>query len=318
MQDSLKRVGRFDPERARERLRKSFYPEYTKFVVLDAQRIGFYTFRPAADFFHLDHLYVHPSYQSRGIGSHVLRHLLSQSDARQTPVRLGALRDSPSNRFYQRHGFVQTTEDEWDIYYIRAPELNESRNAYLAHSEIIDWRTPSVISHAKALANGSSDDELVAQRCFTWVRDHVRHSRDHRIPVVTLSASAVLQHRAGYCYAKAHLLAALLRASGIPAALCYQRLQLSETDPRFTLHGLNAVFLRRHGWYRLDARGNKPGVNAQFCPPEERLAFHATVPGERDLPGFFIEPLPAIVSVLSRCATEDEVYHALPDIDEIP
>jgi hypothetical protein len=191
-------------------------------------------------------------------------------------------------------------------------------NEYLAHSEIIDWRTDSVISQALELANGASDDEQIAERCFTFVRDHIRHSRDHRIPVVTLSASSVLYHRAGYCYAKAHLLAALLRACGTPAALCYQRLQLSDTDPRFTLHGLNAVFLRRHGWYRLDARGNKSGVDAQFCPPTERLAFHAKEPGEYDLPGLFAEPLGSIVNVLSQCATEDEVYEALPDFDDDP
>ena len=94
-------------------------PEHTEFVILDGQRIGFYTFRPTDDGFHLDHLYVHPRCQSRGVGSHVIRHLLFQSDARQMPVRLGALRDSPSNRFYQRHGFVKTAEDEWDIYYMR-------------------------------------------------------------------------------------------------------------------------------------------------------------------------------------------------------
>lgn len=191
-------------------------------------------------------------------------------------------------------------------------------NDYLAHSEIIDWRTPSIVSQAQLLANGCLEDEVVAERCFAWVRDHIRHSRDHRIPVVTLSASAVLKHRAGYCYAKAHLLAALLRAAGLPAALCYQRLQLSDTDPRFTLHGLNAVFLRRHGWYRLDPRGNKPGVDARFCPPVERLAFSPKVPGERDLPGLFAEPLPTIVRVLSRCATEDEVYQSLPDFDDEP
>ena len=191
-------------------------------------------------------------------------------------------------------------------------------NEYLAHSEIVDWRKPSVTWQARTFASGASNDEIIAERCFTWVRDHIRHSRDYRIPVVTLSASDVLQHRAGYCYAKAHLLAALLRASGIPAAFCHQRLQLSETDPRFTLHGLNAVFLQRHGWYRIDARGNKPGVDAQFCPPAERLAFRATVSGERDLPGLFAEPLPAIVNVLSRCGTEDDVYHALPDYDDEP
>lgn len=126
MRDSLERVGRFDPERARERLRKSFHPEHTQFILLNGQRIGFCTFRPAADAFHLDHLYVHPAHQSLGIGSHVLRHLLAQSDARQLPVHLGALRDSPSNRFYQRHGFVQTAEDEWDIYYVRVPQRSET------------------------------------------------------------------------------------------------------------------------------------------------------------------------------------------------
>jgi ribosomal protein S18 acetylase RimI-like enzyme len=121
MRDSLERVGRFDPERARERLRQLFYPENTQFILLDGQRIGFYTFRPAGDSFHLDHLYIHPGSQSQGIGSQVMRHLLSQSDSRHLPVRVGALRDSPSNRFYQRYGFTKTAEDEWDIYYMRNP-----------------------------------------------------------------------------------------------------------------------------------------------------------------------------------------------------
>jgi GNAT superfamily N-acetyltransferase len=126
MRESLERVGRFDPERARERLRRSFYPEHTEFIVLDGQRIGFYTFRPAGDGFRLDHLYVHPGYQCRGVGSHIICYLLVRSDARQMPVHLAALRDSPSNRFYRRHGFLQTAEDEGDIYYVRKPSPNES------------------------------------------------------------------------------------------------------------------------------------------------------------------------------------------------
>jgi GNAT superfamily N-acetyltransferase len=122
MRESLEAVGRFDPERARERLRSSFYPEHTRFVSLHQKRIGFYTFRPEEDGFHLDHLYVHPSYQSRGIGSLVMKHLLSLADAKQMPIFLGALKDSASNRFYQRHGFVQTHEDDWDIYCVRVPQ----------------------------------------------------------------------------------------------------------------------------------------------------------------------------------------------------
>ncbi len=125
MRESLERVGRFDPERARERLRQSFHPEHTEFIVLGESRIGFHTLRPVEEGFHLDHFYIHPDHQSRGIGSHVMADLLSRSDVRKQPVRLGALRESAANRFYQRHGFVQTAEDEWDIYYLRMPKPDE-------------------------------------------------------------------------------------------------------------------------------------------------------------------------------------------------
>ncbi len=129
MRASLEHVGRFDPERARERLRKSFYPEHTQFIVVEAQRIGFFTFRPADDGLHLDHFYIHPDWQSRGIGSHALDHLIAQADKTQQPVHLGALRGSASNHFYQRHGFTRTREDEWDIYYTRAARLRPSFTA---------------------------------------------------------------------------------------------------------------------------------------------------------------------------------------------
>ena len=120
MRESLERVGRFDPVRARERLKKSFYPEHTQLVLLDSQKIGFYTLRLQDGCYQLDHLYVHPAFQSRGIGSYVMSRLLAYTDSRGVSIRLGALRESSSNRFYQRHGFLKTTEDEWDIYYIRS------------------------------------------------------------------------------------------------------------------------------------------------------------------------------------------------------
>ena len=35
----------------------------------------------------------------------------------------------------------------------------------------------------------------------------------------------------------------------------------------FCLHGFNALYLPDYYWYRVEARGNKPGVDAEFCPP---------------------------------------------------
>src|SRR5690606_15516280 len=114
----------------------------------------------------------------------------------------------------------------------------------------------------------------------------------------TCKASDVLKHGTGYCYAKSHLLAALLRATGIPAGLCYQRLTISNDVPPFSLHGLNAIYIQQFGWHRIDARGNKPGVDARFCPPIEKLAFSIAADGDADLPEIWSEPLPVAVRVL--------------------
>lgn len=184
---------------------------------------------------------------------------------------------------------------------------------FLASSEFVDWRHPLVAAKAVALAAGASSDEVVAGRCFEFVRDAIRHSWDYRLNPVTCRASDVLGHGTGYCYAKSHLLAALLRANGIPAGLCYQRLSIEGDGAPFSLHGLNAVYLKRYGWYRIDARGNKPGVAAEFCPPAEKLAFRVVHAEERDYPEIRSEPLPAVIEALTRWRTVEEVAANLPD-----
>jgi GNAT superfamily N-acetyltransferase len=119
MRESLERVGRFDPERARQRLRASFVPASTTGILLEGQRVGFYVLRSEDGALKLDHLYILPEYQGRGLGSAVMQRIAADADGRGLAVRLGALRDSESNPFYQRHGYAKTGEDEWDIYYER-------------------------------------------------------------------------------------------------------------------------------------------------------------------------------------------------------
>ena len=121
MRESLERVGRFDPERARQRFVSSFAPELTRHIVMQGQRVGFVAVSPSADELVLDHLYVHPRNQGQGIGSAVLALVFQEADGLQRSLRVGALRGSDSNRFYLRHGFVQVEESEWDIYYVRPP-----------------------------------------------------------------------------------------------------------------------------------------------------------------------------------------------------
>src|SRR5690349_5916162 len=80
MRESLERVGRFDQTRARERLRSTFSPDHTRFIVVEGIKVGFYAARPSPEGLQLDHLYVHPAHQSRGIGGVVLRSIIEEAD----------------------------------------------------------------------------------------------------------------------------------------------------------------------------------------------------------------------------------------------
>jgi len=121
MRDSLQRIGRFDPERARQRFLSSFAAEHSRHIVADGQRVGFLVLRPYQGELLLDHLYVRPGRQGRGIGAAVLQQVFAQADAAALPLRVGALKDSDSNRFYLRHGFVLVERSEWDNHYLRTP-----------------------------------------------------------------------------------------------------------------------------------------------------------------------------------------------------
>jgi len=188
---------------------------------------------------------------------------------------------------------------------------------YLASTDIINWRHPSIVRLSGELARGHDSPHDVARSCFEWVRDTIKHSYDFKLNPVTCTASDVLRHKTGYCYAKSHLLAALLRAQNIPAGFCYQRLSIDDKGPPYSLHGLNALFLPDFGWYRVDPRGNKEVIDARFTPPVEQLAFSARTALEADFPEIWAEPLPMVVEVLTKYDTYREVYAHLPDIEVV-
>jgi transglutaminase-like putative cysteine protease len=197
---------------------------------------------------------------------------------------------------------------------VRAVDEFPGRRDFVASTDVVDWYHPDVQAAAWFLAGGESDPVKVAKRCFEWVRDEIQHCMDFQRTEFTCRASEVLTHGTGFCYAKSHLLAALLRANGIPAGFCYQRLSIDGVAAPFCLHGLNAARLDDHGWYRVDARGNKAGACAEFEPPHERLAFATQIPGERMLPEVLADPLPMVVDTLRKYSTVVSAVANLPDL----
>jgi GNAT superfamily N-acetyltransferase len=123
MRPDLERLGRFDEQRVRQRLRDSFSPQHTSIILADDAFAGCIALRPAEDGQWLEHFYLDPGIQGRGLGSAVLRTLLERADADGVPVRLNVLQGSDAVRLYERHGFTVEDQDPIDIYMVRQPDM---------------------------------------------------------------------------------------------------------------------------------------------------------------------------------------------------
>ena len=203
---------------------------------------------------------------------------------------------------------------------------------YLINTEAIDHENPKIRFVAKWLLDNMMlkvndrpeelrwpDPEIeLASMTYEFVRDRISHSADINSGNIYWRASDVLDKREGLCYGKSHLLAALLRANGIPTALCYQYLRLDDNDESMEspliIHGLNAVYFQSLGsWVRLDARGNKEGVKAEFSIDEEKLAFPVKPGlGETDLPLLMVSTDRAVMLKLKKYEHLPELMQDLP------
>ncbi|GAA0293526.1 hypothetical protein GGQ92_000024 [Gracilibacillus halotolerans] len=84
----------------------------------------------------------------------------------------------------------------------------------------------------------------------------------------------------------------------------------------YSLHALNAIFLSSiDQWIRVDARGNKDGVDAQFSIKEEKLAFSINEDlGEKDYPHIYATPHPQTISTLKEHSNAITMYQdGLPE-----
>jgi GNAT superfamily N-acetyltransferase len=117
----LERLGRYDEQRVRQRLRDGFAPAHTWVIEVGGAFAGCVSLRPAEDAHWLEHFYLAPHLQGSGIGTAVLRGLLEQCDRDGTLVRLNVLQGSPARRLYERHGFTLENEDPVDVFMVRRP-----------------------------------------------------------------------------------------------------------------------------------------------------------------------------------------------------
>ena len=186
---------------------------------------------------------------------------------------------------------------------------------YLKHDNVVDYDNKAITELADMLFNKADNEVDFIKIAYEFVRDNISHSADINEDIVTCAASEVLKAGHGICFAKSHLLAALLRCKSVPAGFCYQKLILDdEKAPVLIYHGLNGVYIKDYKkWIRLDARGNKTGVNAQFSIEKEQLAFPIR-PGMGEVDSFIVYPDPDIkvLAKLKINKTRTELWDNLP------
>ncbi len=183
-----------------------------------------------------------------------------------------------------------------DEYLLELPELNYSH--------------PIIQDKSTELFHQAHTEIEIVKIAYEFARDEISHSMDIQSKIVTCIASDVLLYNEGICYAKANLLAALLRSKEIPTGFCYQRLLLFDTPEKgYSIHALNAIYLKSlNKWIRLDARGNKSGIDAQFSLDQEKLAFlPQTNLSEMDYPIIYTKPHPKTIAVLKASSNALEM-----------
>lgn len=189
--------------------------------------------------------------------------------------------------------------------------ITESHNIkdYIKKTDVIDFDYELIIDKCSELKLGTKNDIELIEKVYKYVRDEIHHSGDIGAQEVTCKASEVLEYGHGICCAKSHLLTAMLRFFEIPTGFCYQKL-CAEDSIRKVLHGLNAVYIKStKRWLRLDARGNKEGVDAQFCLETEKIAWPVNkAMGEEDHPTIFVDPNKQVVKVLQMSKDRKELW----------
>lgn len=118
MRPDLERLDRYDPTWVRERFLRAFVPENTWVIIVDERDVGSVAVREEPDAVWIEHFYLDPMVQGRGVGAAVLTHLLERWGS-GSPFRLNVLQGSPARRLYERHGFTLESEDAIDVFMVR-------------------------------------------------------------------------------------------------------------------------------------------------------------------------------------------------------
>jgi GNAT superfamily N-acetyltransferase len=111
-------------EETQRRFHTEEYQRENSYIVLEMDRpIGWFAFHEEEDVIIVDHLYLLPQSQGKGIGKHLLATIIEAADTKKYRVQLGVLKVNPARRLYERCGFTIVDENDHFYHMERQPSL---------------------------------------------------------------------------------------------------------------------------------------------------------------------------------------------------
>ena len=190
--------------------------------------------------------------------------------------------------------------------------LSPLQENYLVESAYVNYNNPNVQREISSLLTNCKSSTEYLTKAFLFVRDHISHSVDKaEKTIISRSASDALKNKHGLCFAKAHLLCALLRAVKIPCALSYQT--IISPSIRF-IHGLCAYLdTNTHSWVHIDPVNKndkfeafKAGHEWLYYRPSKKLTII-------NHPELYTDTHPAIKHYLEKHSTLSDALEELPE-----
>jgi transglutaminase-like putative cysteine protease len=139
----------------------------------------------------------------------------------------------------------------------------------LRSGDYVDSAAPEIVAFTTRVCGDATDDVTRAVRLYYAVRDGIVYTPycDFRSRE-TFRASACLARGAGFCVAKAALLAAAARAAGIPARMGFADVRNHLTTPKLRrLMGTDTFY--HHGYTELHLQGKwvkaTPAFDRSLC-----------------------------------------------------
>ena len=108
----LERVGRFDPDRRRSRMRAGFDPATLSAIEVDGRLVGCIGAVPAADHLEIHAFYLDPAVQGQGLGAAIVAAVLAAHPG--LPARIEVLKGSSVLAFWEKQGFRVMAEQPFD------------------------------------------------------------------------------------------------------------------------------------------------------------------------------------------------------------